>query len=175
MRKARVRPIGCSTKSGGAPVTVSSRKLTFERRAWYVPSEDRAFASLLEGSPSTKQREAILARARAQRANWMPDAEAWNQLLQLQSFVGRRIRIQFWDDGTMWLLAEDEWPRPIEASCEGIVTLMDDGHLQAFLLLCDAVEIKSGGRSGLSYLVERGVANGKLASAADLYEIESIS
>ena len=139
-----------------------------------MPSEGRAFAGWLEGRPTEAQREAVVARARAQRANWKPDAEAWNQLLRLPSFVGRRVRIQFWDDGTMWLLAEDEWPHPIEARCEGIVTLMDDGHLQAFLLLSDVVEIKTGGCSGLSYLVERGV-NHKLAPAADLYEIESIS
>jgi len=93
----------------------------------------------------------------------------------VQEFVGRRIRIQFWDPGTMYLLAEDEWPHPVEANCDGIITLMENGFLQAHLLLRDAVEIKTGGCSGLSHVVERSALNRKLASLAEMYEIEIAS
>jgi hypothetical protein len=73
----------------------------------------------------------------------------------------------------MFLLNEDEWPHPVEAFCEGIVTLMDDGKLQAFFLLRDPKEIKTGGSSGLSYLVERQGIHCGLAPVADLYEVET--
>ena len=154
-----------------APTT----KLTFTRRAWWVPSEGRAFEGWLEGRPTETQREDAVARARRLRAVWKPSAQAWDQLIQLQSFVGRRVRIQFWDPGTMYLLNEDEWPHPVEAHCDGVVTLIDEGHLQAFLLLLDPVEVKTGGSSGLSYLVERAAVNRKLAPVADLCEIETMT
>jgi len=147
-------------------------KLTFERRAWCVPTEDRALEGWLEGSPTDAQREAALVRARQRRADWKPDAQAFAQLVQVQEFVGLRIRIQFWDPGTMYLLAEDEWPHPVEANCDGVITLMENGFLQAYLLVRDAVEIKMGGCSGLSRVVERGAINCKLASLAEMYEIE---
>jgi hypothetical protein len=154
-----------------APIT----KLWFKRRPWYVPHEERAFAGWLEGRPTEAQRQAALARARQQRADWKPDAQAWDQLIQLQNFVGRRVRIQFWDPGTMYLLNEDEWPHPVEGHCEGIATMIDDGHLQAFLLLLDPVEVRTGGSSGLSYLVERGAINCTLAPLAELCEIETVA
>ena len=150
-------------------------KLTFDRRPWFIPSEGRAFEGWLEGRPTVAQREEALARARRLRAVWKPRAQAWDQLIQLQSFVGQRVRIQFWDPGTMYLLGEDEWPHPVEAQCDGVVTLIDQGHLQAFLLLLDPVEVKTGGCSGLSYLVERSAVNRKLAPLADLCEIETVA
>jgi hypothetical protein len=150
-------------------------KLTFERRAWCVPTEGRALEGWLEGSPTDAQREAALVRARQRRVDWKPDAQAFDQLVQVQGFVGRRVRIQFWDPGTMFLLAEDEWPHPVEATCDGVITLMEDGFLQAYLLVRDPVEIKTGGCSGLSYLVERGAINCNLASLAELSEIEIAS
>ena len=156
-------------------MSAAETQLTFERRAWCVPSEERAFEGWLEGCPTEPQRQAVLARNRERRANWKPDAQATAQLVQLQSFVGHRVRIQFFDPGTMWLLAEDEWPHPIEACCDGVVTLLDGGHLQAFLLLRDVMEVRMGGCSGLSYLTERSLVSGHLAAVADLYEIASIA
>ena len=156
-------------------MTASQTKLTFERHAWCVPREDRAFEGWLEGCPTEGQRQAVLARNRERRANWKPDAQAIAQLVQLQSFVGHRVRIQFFYPGTMWLLAEDEWPHPIEACCDGVVTLSDAGHLQAFLVLRNVREIKTGGCSGQSYVVQRSGAARILAPVADLYEIATIS
>jgi hypothetical protein len=74
----------------------------------------------------------------------------------------------------MWLLNEDEWPHPVETHCEGVVTLIDEGRLQAFLLVQNPVELKAGGSSGLSYLVERGAINCKLAPVGEISEIEEI-
>jgi hypothetical protein len=153
-----------------APTT----KLTFNRRPWWVPSEGRAFEGWLEGRPTAAQREDAVARARQQRANWKPNAQAWDQLIQLQTLVGRRVRIQFWDPLTMHTLAEDEWPHAVEGNCEGVATLIDDGYLQAFLVLRDPVEAKTGGSSGLAYLVERATINCKLAPVAEIYEVEAV-
>jgi hypothetical protein len=152
-----------------APTT----KLPFTRRAWWVPSEGRAFEGWLEGRPTEAQRTATIARARQQRAAWKPNAQAWDQLVQLQAFVGLRVRIQFWNP-VMFMLNEDEWPHPVEADCEGVVTLVEEGFLQPFLLLRDPVEIKTGGCSGLSYLVERAEITCKLAPVAEIYEIETV-
>jgi hypothetical protein len=153
-----------------APTT----KLTFARRAWWVPSEGRAFEGWLEGRPTEAQREDAVARARRQRAAWKPNAQAWDQLIQLQTFAGRRVRIQFWDASTMYLLNEDEWPHPVEGHCDSVVTLIDQGHLQAFLVLRDPAEVKTGGSSGLAYLVERATINCKLAPVAEIYEVEAV-
>jgi hypothetical protein len=156
-------------------MTAPSTKLWFKWRAWYVPREERAFEGWLEGRPTEARRAAAIARTRQQRAEWRPGAQAWDQLIQLQSFVGQRVRIQFWDPRTMYALAEDEWPHPVEAQCDGAVTLIDEGHLQAFLLLLDPVEVKTGGCSGLSHLVERSAVNRQLAPVADLFEIETVA
>ena len=154
-------------------MALPTSKLTFTRRAWCVPSEGRAFAGWLEGRPTEAQREAAIARARQQRAAWRPSVQAWDQLIQLQAFVGRRVRIQFWDP-TMYLLAGDDWPHPVEAHCEGIATLIHLGHLQAFLVVRDLVEVETGGSSGLAYLVNRAMVTFKLAPVADMYEIDVV-
>ena len=149
-------------------------KLTFKRRPWSVPSERRAFEGWLEGRPTEAQREAVLAKAREERAAWKPDADAWKQLIQLQSLIGKRVTIQFWSS-SMWLLAEDEWPTLVIAKCEGIVTLIDDnGFLQPFLVLRDALDGETREPSESPYLVERAVANGKLAPVAEIHEIEAV-
>lgn len=83
------------------------------------------------------------------------------------------VRVRFWDQ-SMWLLAEEEWPAPIKAHCEGIVTLIDDGRLQAFLLLRDPVDARTGEPSQSSFLRQRGALNCTLGPLADLYEIEAL-
>jgi hypothetical protein len=74
----------------------------------------------------------------------------------------------------MFLLAENEWPHPIEAHCEAVATLIDQGNLQAFLVLRDPVEVRTGGSSGLSYLVERSTITCKLAPVGEIYEVEAV-
>jgi hypothetical protein len=75
----------------------------------------------------------------------------------------------------MYALAEDEWPHPVEGQCEAVATLIDQGHLQAFLVLRDPAEVRSGGSSGFAYLVERATITCKLAPVAEMYEIETIA
>lgn len=155
-------------------MTAPHAKLAFKRRAWQVPTEGRAFEGWLEGRPTDTQRQATLARVHERAAAWKPDAEAWDQLIQLQRCVGHTVRIQFFDPGTMFLLNDDEWPHPVTARCVAVVTMIDQGHLQAFLALSDATEFKSGGSSGLAFLVRRGAINCTLAPVADLYAVEIV-
>ena len=42
------------------------------------------------------------------RKVWKPDAQAWDQLFQLQRLVDQRVRIQFWNP-VMYLLNEGDW------------------------------------------------------------------
>lgn len=155
--------------AGGSP-----RTMQFDRRAWQVPSEARALEGAVEGAPTDAMRAHAIERARRERATWRPNAEAWEQLIQVHAFVGKRVRIQFWDPGTMYMLAEDEWPHPVEGDCVGVVTLPEDGHLQPFLLLRRPAEVKTGGSSGLSHLRKRGAFSYHLAPVADFYEVEKI-
>ena len=106
--------------------------------------------------------------------SWRPSAEAWQQLVAVHQFVGRHVRIQFWDDGTMWLLAPDEWPHPVLGFCEGTMTLRKDGHLQAYLLLRGANDPETAGCSGMSFLDHWGRYPGMLAPLASIYEITTI-
>src|SRR5207253_3154760 len=66
-------------------------------------------------------------------------------------------------------------PHQVEAYCDGVVTLLDNGHLQAFLVLHDAISGRTKQTSESSFLIEHAAIAGKLAPAADLYEIEIIS
>jgi hypothetical protein len=146
--------------------------LTFERRAWSVPNEERAFTASLEGPPSPSQREVIVARTRSERANWRPNADAWTQFIRVNDFVGCRIRIQFWDDGSMWLLAENEWPDKVDGTCHGVATLLDEGLLQAYLILHAPVSASTRQPSTSSYLQYRDRMNSALAPLADIYWVE---
>jgi hypothetical protein len=155
-------------------MTAPRIKFTFSRRPWCVPSAEHAFDGCIEGRPTNVLRAAVVARLLRRRLAWNPDAEAWAQLIELQRVVGQRVRIQFWSP-VMYLLADDEWPHPVEARCEGVLTLIEDGRLQAFLVLRDPVEVQTGGSSGLSYLIERGVVTGRLAPVAALFEVETVA
>ena len=108
----------------------------------------------LEGRPTDAQREAVVARARQRADGVEARCTGVGSTAPASTPRGQRVRVQFWNP-VMYLLNEDEWPHPVEARCEGVVTLIDDGHLQAFLVLRDPVEVETGGSSGLSYLVER--------------------
>lgn len=151
----------------------SATSLKFRRRAWLVPSEARALEGYVEGTPTADMRAAAIARARRDRANWKPDTDAWLQLIQLHAFVGKRVRIQFFD-GTMYMLDEDEWPDPVEGDCIGVVTLGEKGYPQPFLMLQRVANARTGGDSRSSYLVRRDSINSILAPVADFYEVSSL-
>jgi hypothetical protein len=155
-------------------MTESRLKVRFEHRAWQIPSEARALEGVVEGAPIESMRNDAIERARRERASWQPDTEAWQQLIELHAFIGKRIRIQFFDPGTMYMLNEDEWPHPVEGDCLGIVTLCDDRHLQPFLLLGNPSERPVGGSSGLSRLRSRNSFSYRLAPVADIYEVQRL-
>jgi hypothetical protein len=154
-------------------MTIQIRELPktvkFPDLPWQVPSERNAFDGWLEGRPSEAERKEILERARWKRAHWQPGSKAWQRLFELHAFVGKHVRIQFWDS-IMYML-DDEGPHPIKGDCVGIVTLLDDGHLQPFLLLEHTAEIKTGGMSGECYLQKRCESPYDLAPVADICEI----
>ena len=146
--------------------------VTFDRRAWYVPHESDATRGWLEGRPTKKMIDACAARVRRDRAEWVPSEQAWTQLIAVQQFVRRRVRLQFWSEA-MWMLEEDEWPDKIEAQCEGVVTLMVDGFLQAFLILRDPINARTREPLDPAYLADHGAINCKLAPLAELCEVEN--
>ena len=150
---------------------VTPTKVSLGKRDWYIPNESHATRGWLEGRPTKAMIDACVARARRDRAAWKPTERAWKQLIAMQQFVGRRVRIQFWSD-SMWLLDEDEWPDRIEAHCEGTVTLKVDGFLQAFLVLRDPINARTRERADLAYLAKHRAINCKLAPLAELCEVE---
>src|SRR5450755_4446286 len=101
-------------------------KVTLTRRAWLVPSEGRALKGWVE--PTAAQRIAVVTRVRQLRDAWTPNPTAWDQLIQLQGFVGRQVRIQFWNEVPS-PGADDDWPDPGLGHCEGVITLINFGHL----------------------------------------------
>jgi hypothetical protein len=78
--------------------------------------------------------EAAVTRARNERKNWRPGSAAWDQLLEVQQFIGRHVRIQFWNP-VMYLLNEHEWPHPVVAKCSGVITMNEGADAKRF---CDA-------------------------------------
>lgn len=148
-------------------------KVLLARRAWYVPSEDDASRGWLEGRPNAKQIAISAAGLRKARQTWHPTPQAWDQLNQMQQFAGKRIRVRFWD-AAMNLLEESEWPDWIEAWCEGTATLLDQSHLQAFLIVQYPINARTREVSTSSSLVDRGAINCKLAPLADLHAVELV-
>jgi hypothetical protein len=72
-------------------------RYTLETAHWRVPSAERAFDGWLEGARTPEQRAATLAEVARKRGAWVPSEGAWSQLRDLECFIARRVRIQFWD------------------------------------------------------------------------------
>lgn len=146
----------------------------FDRCAWFVPDPASALVGWLEGRPTESQHRSSVIRLRRDRAKWKPDPMAWDQLVHVQKFVGHRVRVLFWHPW-MSVLNEEDWPSPVEGYCEGVVTLLDNGHLQAFLILNvrgqSATTSTDGARDCFR---NRAVVNGSLAPLAEIYEIQAI-
>ena len=127
----------------------------------------------LEGRPTPEQIATRTASLRQARRTWHPTPQAWDQFVQMQRFAGTRVRVRFWDV-YMAVLDESEWPDWIEARCEGTATLIEHGHLQAFMMLRDPINARTRERPASTQLLERGAINCKLAPLAHLYEIEAV-
>lgn len=98
-----------------------------ETAHWRIPSKARAFDGWLEGAPTPDQRAAVLAEVARKRVSWAPSKEAWSQLRDLEQFIDRRVRLQFWDN--IMHLLEDEGPYPMLSDCRGIVLLRQEKFL----------------------------------------------
>ena len=147
-----------------------ARQYMIKPARWRVPSEERAFDGWLEGAPSAEQRAAILAEVRRERENWVPSEEAWGQLRELERFIGRRARIQFWDP--IMFLLEDEGPYPILADCRGITLLRPERFLQAYLVLDHIEQLPNSLGYPPDKFINTKLAPGwKLAPIAELLEI----
>ncbi len=148
--------------------------MRLRRLAWRIPHPATATEGWLEGKPSKEELAAVYEAARQARKNWKPDKEAWKQLVELHAFVGKHVRLQFWDP-CMQLL-EDEGPNPLIADCRGIVTLLEDGFLQPFLLVENERDRPTvNGYSAVQCLVERPGVALRLAPIAELLEIEEVT
>jgi hypothetical protein len=144
--------------------------MRLETAQWRVPSVERAFDGWLEGAPTPDQRAARLAEVARERRDWVPSEEAWSQLRNLQSFIGRRVRVQFWDK--IMFLLDDEGPHPILADCRGIVLLRDEGFLQPYMILNRIEELPNSlGYSPTNFLDREKISDLTLGPVAELYEI----
>lgn len=145
-------------------------RYTINTAHWRVPSEARAFEGWLEGRPSPVQRAAILAEVARQRETWVPSDEAWIQLRDLEQFIDRRVRIQFWDP--IMLMLEDEGPYPVLADCRGIALLRQEKFLQAYLILDRIEEVTNSlGYPPASFLDSNKEPPFTLAPISELLEI----
>jgi hypothetical protein len=155
-------------------VIISPMRYRIATAHWRVPSEEHAFDGWLEGSPTPDERATILAEVRRKRGTWAPSKEAWGQLRDLEHFIGRRVRLKFWDK--IMHLLEDEGPYPMLSDCRGIVLLRQEGFLQAYLILGRIEELpNSSGYSPAKFLESKNMPGLTLAPIAELLEISSVS
>jgi hypothetical protein len=149
-------------------VESQSTNFVFQERAWLTPPE--AQPVVLEGRGSKSRPR------RAPRSHsWSPGPEAWRQFVTVHRFVGLHVSIRFWDDATMWLLAEDDWPRRVVGRFESAVTMLDGIYLQAYLALRQPLECGEGGSSGLSYMRQGAEPYLMLAPLSDIYQVARCS
>ena len=150
-----------------------SNTVTISTNYWRVPSEARAFDGWLEGEPSADDKRRVVEEAIAARKAWKPSPEAMQLVEQLKSFIGCRIRIQFWD-AIMWML-EEEGAFPVEVDCIGVTLLQDGDHLQAYIQVSNAKEFPNqDGHSAMSYFLQRADCECLLAPLADLYSVTKV-
>jgi hypothetical protein len=150
-----------------------SNSVIVRHNYWRVPSPERAFDGWLEGCPSAEELLQVIAKAEADRAAWKPRPEGMELVETLKAFVGYRVQIQFWDS-CMYLL-EQEGPYPLNAMIEGVILLTDDGFVQAYLELSDAVEQPNlDGYSPMGFLQKRGGSVFDMAALANIYSVTKI-
>jgi hypothetical protein len=148
-------------------------RYTLKRSHWRVPTEAHAFDGWLEGVPTPDQRAERLAQVALQRQTWVPSEEAWNQLRDLERFIGREVCIEFWD--SIKFFHEDEGPYPILADCKGIVLLRDEGFLQPYMIVDQIKELPNSlGYPPTSFLDSGKITGLTLGSIAELYEVTTL-
>src|SRR4051812_7324631 len=102
--------------------------MKFQTMPWRIPGPERATEGWVEGRPTVQQLVDVRAAAGRARETWKPSNEAWQQLVVLHEFIGKHVRLQFWNP--IMIMLEDEGPYPLTCDCRGIVTLLHDGFPQ---------------------------------------------
>lgn len=145
--------------------------ITISHNWWRVPSAERAFSGWLEGVPTAAQHRETIEEAIAARAAWKPCAEGMQLVEKLKTFIGFRIRIQFWDP-IMWIL-DTEGAYPVDADCLGVLLQKDGDFLQAYLQVKKLKEHPTPeGYLSQGYFKQQGDV--LLAPLADLYEVTKV-
>jgi hypothetical protein len=113
-------------------------RIDVSRHHWQIPSPGNVLSGYLEGIPSDEEIRQLEEDALKRRAEWKPSEKALALVEQLKVFIGRRIKIQFWN--SMMMYDEDEAPTPLEADCEDVVILnivdrRGDVFPQAYLVI----------------------------------------
>lgn len=146
------------------------QRITISTSHWKIPDAKHALDGWLEGQPTKAQIAEARDRANKEREVWTPNNEALLLVEQLKSFVGFRIRIQFWDP--VMSMLEDEGPFPLECDCSDVVILQRDGFPQAYLVIKNVREIRTPhGFSRLEQLEAVQSGGDQLAPVSKVYEI----
>ena len=141
------------------------QKIEIPMNHWRVPDVENAFEGRIVGKITAEERRKKSAEIEEFRTHWSPSEEAMRLVEVLKSFIGRRMKIQFWDP-IMYLL-DDEGPNPLVGLCEDIVIQRDDAFLQAYLVLDGAKEIPTlRGSSSIDFM-----NNGKYAPLAKICDV----
>jgi len=148
-------------------------QITISHNYWRIPSVKRAFDGWLEGKPSAEDRRRVTEEAIAARKAWKPGKEALQLVEDLKSYVGCRIRLQFWD--SIMNMLEEEGPYPLEADCRGVVLRQEGEFQQAYIELTNIKEIPTEeGYSPEAYFEKQADSQVLLAPLADLYQISKV-
>jgi hypothetical protein len=138
------------------------QKIDAPMKHWRVPDMENAFEGRVVGKITAAERSKKSAEIEELRTHWSPSEDAMSLIEVLKSFVGRRMKIQFWDP-IMYLL-DDEGPNPVLGICEDVVIQRDGVFLQAYLVLNGAKEIPTlKGSPSINFL-----KNGKYAPLAKI-------
>ncbi len=144
--------------------------VTITSNHWYLPDVSKAFDLWLEGDASPQERQAVIEKTIADRANWKPSQEGMALFEALKVFIGHRVRIEFWD--SEMVMFPEEAPFPIVADCHGLVLLDVDGFTQAFIQISNPVELQTPeGYSSASFLMQSPDGQYLLAPLNGLYQI----
>lgn len=141
---------------------------------WCVPSVENAFEGWLEGSPTEEQRQRIVGRALQAQQGWVPSAEAWAQLEVAKACIGHRVQLQIYDI-IIVILAVDEGPYPMTATCLDVVTgTNDEGITEAYLLLegVECLPTEDGYDGRAQFLHPVGTEGRVMVNLGDLYSVE---
>lgn len=148
----------------------SPQRMTITTNHWKIPDPEHALDGWLEGRPTKAHIEEARERAEKERAVWTPNNEALLLVEQLKTFIGFRVRIQFWD--SIMFMLDDEGPFPLEGECMDVVILHRDGFPLAYLVMKNLREIRtSHGFWALGQIEEAESGEGRLAPVSKIYEV----